>query len=242
MVLGVEHVFSHDSGAILHGLPLPDSRRSLIHVTRPDAAPHRVKAGIKHHRATYEPDQAVIVAGLPALNPIRTALDLCREHGLVPGVAAVDALLHKGVPRSALVSASADMASWRSVGEVRTAIELGDGGADNYAESAVRVLVTELGWGRPETQFGLTDGHRTVWGDLRVGRHIIEVDGRQKYDRVEDGGFAADPRTALWQEKQRQDFITGFHLGVSRVVFADLHTPEITKRRLDREIRATHTR
>ena len=74
----------------------------------------------------------------------------------------------------------------------------------------------ELGIGSPETQFGLADGRREVWCDIRVARHVFEVDGLLKY--------ADDPekaRAVLRKEKERQDFISGFKLGVSRITARD---------------------
>ncbi len=61
-----------------------------------------------------------------------------------------------------------------------------------------------------------------MWCDLRVGRHVVECDGRLKYRRPEQGGVAVDPDRALWEEKKRQDFVTGFKLGMSRLTYADV--------------------
>ena len=99
------------------------------------------------------------------------------------------------------------------------AIELTDPGAESWLESNGRVLVQSLGHGRPQTQFGLTDGHRTVWCDMRLGRHIFECDGEIKY--AEDNLTGQPPRSVLRHEKERQDFITGFKLGASRITAQD---------------------
>ena len=62
-----------------------------------------------------------------------------------------------------------------------------------------------------------------MFGDVRVGRHVFEFDGKVKFVRVADGGVAErDPVEVLWAQKERQDFITGFKLGVSRVTYRDL--------------------
>ena len=42
----------------------------------------------------------------------------------------------------------------------------------------------------------LTDGRRTVWCDLRVGRHVVDLDGHLKYRPVAVGGLAVDPDRA----------------------------------------------
>ena len=220
LVLRVPHVFSHDSAAILLGMGCPDARTALVHVTRPDVLGGRIRAGIKHHGAAYDAAEVVVVDGLRLLNPARTALDIAREHGRDSGMAACDKALRGGVTRTQLGGVLARMHHWPGVRAARAAVDLADAGAESWTESLARGLVVDLGIGRPETQFGLSDGGRTVWCDLRVGRHVFEVDGRVKYADA-DGRPGAD---TLWEEKKRQDFITGFKLGVSRLTFPDLHS------------------
>ena len=238
LVLESPHVFSHDSAALLHGMGLFGVASGLVHVTRPDVRGDRTKAAIKHHGAIFELEQVTTAGGLPCLDLARTSVDIAREHGLTAGVAACDHALRVGVPRGDLLLAYEAMWSWPYVTTVREVVELADGGSDNAAESAARVLVHELGIGRPETQFGLTDVGRTVWCDLRVGRHIFEFDGRAKYGVDPDAA-----RSAVWAEKKRQDFICGFKLGMSRITYVDLHADRATARdRLAREYADTEAR
>ncbi|WP_114424055.1 type IV toxin-antitoxin system AbiEi family antitoxin domain-containing protein [Nocardioides houyundeii] len=240
LVLEVEHVFSHDSASLVHGLGLPDARASLVHITREGVHGTRLIAGTKHHGAPFHPDQVRHVDGLEVLDPARTCLDLVREHGLRGGLPACDRALSLGVTRSQLRQAASGMKCWPGRRSVDRAILLADPGAESWQESLGRLLVTELGIGRPETQFGLRDARRTVWCDLRVGRHVIEIDGRIKYD----GTFAGqEPADVLWAEKLRQDFITGFHLGMSRLTHRDLTSGwDHAKRRVLREFEATVAR
>ena len=73
---------------------------------------------------------------------------------------------------------------------------------------------------------------------MRVGRHVFEVDGRLKYRP--DNPSGRDPEEVLWREKQRQDFISGFNLGVSRITHHDCHAGRHdAERRLLREFRQT---
>jgi len=236
LVLELDHWFSHDSAAVLHGIGLLAPAGQLVHVTRPRVIGDRTKAGIKHHGASFSGRQATVVEELPCLDLARTAVDVAREHGFTNGVAACDAVLRRGVPRTALEDAAEAMWSWRHVRTVREVVAMADSGAVNAFESAGRVLVLELGIGRPIIDAGLTDGRRTVWCDLRVGRHVFELDGRLKYRTPAKGGVAADPDAALWAEKQRQDFVTGFKLGVSRITYGDLFSGRAAaKARLLRE-------
>jgi len=220
------HVMSHHSAGLEHGLDLLLPDPQLVHVTRPGVCGSRTEHGVKHHKAPYRPEQVVVVNGRRVLDPARTAVDIAREEGLGPGLVAADAVLRAGVSRQRLVEAAGVMWSWPHVTCVREVVDLADAGAENPFESLGRLLVTELGQGRPQTQFGLTDGRRQVWCDLRIGRHMFELDGYLKYLSRADGGVAdIDPQRVLWEEKKRQDFICGFKLGMSRIVWADLWGP-----------------
>lgn len=236
MVLtSTEYAFSHDSAAIVLGMGAPAPATALIHITRHKVHGDAVRAGIKHHRAPAAKKDVIVRDELRILEPARTALDLAREHGRAAGLAGCDAALRMGVPREHLATALAGMSCWPGSTVMRWSIEHADAGSESYLESQGRDLVLELGIGRPQTQFGLTDGHREVWCDLRVGRHIFELDGLGKYP-----DDPTEARQALRKEKTRQDFIGGFKLGVSRVTAYDCGAGRATALvRLDREFRDT---
>lgn len=244
LVLTVPHWFSHDSAALLHGVRLLARATDLVHITRPDMRGRVARAGVVHHGARTALARTTVIDGLPVLDLPRTAVDVVREHGVDVGLGACDFALAHGVSRGDLVAVSESMAGWPFVRLVREVVDLADPGADNAAESAARALVLELGIGRPETQFGLTDGSRTVWCDLRVGRHIFEFDGRIKYLPTSRGGVAEiEPADVLWREKKRQDFICGFKLGMTRITYADLRSNRAAARvRLAREFADTEAR
>ena len=154
------------------------------------------------------------------LDRARTALDMVREHGRAHGLAACDAALRAGVPRSALLDVLATMDCWPHSRCMRWCIEHADHLAETYLESLVRDFVLELGIGRPELQFGLSDGVTTAFADMVVKRHFFEADGLLKYAPDNPSGLA--PATVLAEEKQRHDFLTGFKLGGSRLTYVDL--------------------
>ncbi len=244
LVVQRAHWFSHESAALVHDLPLPDARATPVHLTRPRVLGDRSKAGIVHHKAVFLPEQATVVDGLPVLDIARTACDLARGSGLTAGLAACDHALRRGVTRAELQKVRGQMRCWRGATIVQVAIDLADPGAENFAESALRELVHSLGIGWPSTQFGLRAEGRTVYCDVRVGRHVFEMDGRIKFIPVADGGVAdRAPADVLWAQKERQDFITGFKLGVSRVTYRDLFAGRTQAvARLRREYAATVAR
>lgn len=229
-----DYVFSHDSSAIALDMGAPDPRTADVHVTRMKVHGDAVRAGIKHHRAPFLEHDVMEVEGLRVLGPARTALDMAREHGRAAGLAACDAALRAGVSRLELVEAFERMGCWPQSRVMRWCIEHADHGAETYLESQAREFVLELGIGTPETQFGLHADGRTVWCDLRVDRHLFESDGHLKYL----GGNPSNllPEQVLWEEKKRQDFISGFKLGVSRITAFDMGAGrEAAIRRVGRE-------
>jgi Transcriptional regulator, AbiEi antitoxin len=232
------HVMSHDSAALELGMAVLAQDRPTTHVTRPGVVGSHLVHGVKHHLAPFNEHQAVTVAGRVVLDPARTAADIAREHGLVAGTVAFDSAFRAGADRPAMTAALAAMAYWPGVTVARAAYDASDPGSDSLGETLARGLVEELGFGRPQTQFGLTDGVRTAWCDLRLGRHVFEFDGRSKYLRTEDGGLAEIAEAdVVWHEKQRQDWVCGFKLGMSRIVWADLwgERRRAARHRLERE-------
>ena len=220
--ISMPHVMSHDSGADELGLEILDPPTGFTHVTRPGVVGSHLRHGVKHHLAPYAADDVVEVNGRRVLCPARVAVDIAREHGEPHGTVAMDSALRLGTTRSELESVIDRMTSWPNVNRTRTSLDLCDPGSESVFETLGRELVTELGFGRPQTQFGLSDGTRTAWCDLRLGRHVFEPDGRLKYRRPAEGGLAdRDPEEVLWEEKLRQDWVCGFKLGMSRLVWAD---------------------
>lgn len=237
-----DHVRSHESAGLVLGMELLLPRPSLTHVTRPTVRGSRHEFGVKHHLAPFAEDDVVEVDGLRCLRIARTAADIAREHGHPYGVVAFDSALRMGVALADLEAVLETMPCWPRIRTARAELELADAGAESVHETLARMLVIELGHGRPETQFGLTDGSREVWCDLRLDRHVFEPDGAIKYRPPSAGGVATKaPEEVLWEEKRRQDFITGFKLGASRIVWSDYWgTARVHARaRLDREYRDT---
>ena len=79
------YVLSHDSAALVLGMPVLLGEPELVHVTRWEVLGGRTTTGVKHHRAPFTPRQVVEVGGVPVLEEARTAVDIAREGGLLPG-------------------------------------------------------------------------------------------------------------------------------------------------------------
>ena len=200
-----------------------DPAHDLSHLTRTGVGGTRTERGVKHHLTRFDLPGVETVCGIPVTSMGRTAVDLAREHGLPTGVAACDHVLASGVAKAALLSELQLMWSWPHITRSRAAVELADPGAESIGESLLRLAVTELGIGKPETQFPVRLSAGVAWTDLRVGCHVFEFDGRVKYRRIDQGGVAQRPaEEVVWDERNREREILGEGLGVSRVIWNEL--------------------
>lgn len=238
------HVLSHESAARELEMPILAPDVPMVHITRRTPWTGTLMHGVKRHVAPYSDGQVVEVEGVPVLDAARTAADIAREHGYVHGLVACDSARQLGASIGALWEAVAPMVRWPEVTVVRAAIQDSDPGAETVNETLGRILVKELDLGPVQTQFELADGTRGARCDMRIGRHLVECDGFRKYLPVERGGLAVlEPEEVVWREKQREDWLRGHRLGMSRLVWADYWGPrrELAKARLRREFEATCT-
>jgi len=68
---------------------------------------------------------------------------------------------------------------------------------------------------------------RVVWGDIWVGCHLFECDGKTKFTLVADGGVAEKSATeVVWEEKKRERLLHRVGLGTSRIFFEDYWSPQ----------------
>jgi hypothetical protein len=214
-------VASHASAALLHGLDLL-TLDELVHMTRTGVLGGRTEHGVDYHPARIDPVDVVRVLGHDCTSLARTAVDVAREQGYLEGLVVADQVLRLGVPLVELERVVEGMVNWPHVTRARAVVADADGRAGSVAETVARPVITELGFGRPQLQFAITDGLRTAYADFRISWHTFEMDGKVKYDV--DGPFA-NGRTAqqiLWDEKQREDFVRGEEYGVTRFGWADL--------------------
>ncbi|QZY28866.1 type IV toxin-antitoxin system AbiEi family antitoxin domain-containing protein [Nocardioides coralli] len=243
--LRVPHVFSHDSAALMHGLPVLWPQDSAVHVTRRHLRASITSAGVHHHGARYDDGQVVEIDGLAALDIARTVVDVTREHGYRAGLVAADGAMQRGVSRAQLAAAAEAMRGWPRSLVVRAVVEDADPGAESAVETLGRELLMEMGLQPIETQFPVPIPGGVAWCDLRVGCHVVECDGRQKSRPVADGGLAhGDLEQLLWDERRRQREVCATGLGMSRLVWADFwgDARERAKERIRREEAVTRDR
>lgn len=223
LCMDVPHVMSHDSAARVLGIPLLRPRRELSHITRHGVHGSRTSYGVKHHLTRVELTGPVVRPPMVVTSPARTGLDLAREHGFQTGVGALDHVLRTGVPRRELERELEVMWSWPGVRQARPAVAFADPRAETLAESLGRCLLADAGFVGIDLQWPIYAVGGLNWVDLRVGCHLVEVDGLGKYIPTDEGGLARRSTTAVLRaERRRQAEICAQGLGMSRLGWDDL--------------------
>jgi hypothetical protein len=217
-VLSNDTVFSHESAAAVHGIPVfgawPDSVRASYE------GPHgrSARAGLRWARASWEEGDVVRSAGILVTSPRRTAIDLARTGSLAQGVAALDHVIAGGTDRAELLTWVARRRPFHGVVRMERALRLAHGLSESPLESLSLARIAELEYALPVQQHMLlVDG-----APFRLdffwphGGIAGEADGRLKY---------AD-RTDLWREKRREDRIRRVVRAFVRWSWSDAWHPE----------------
>lgn len=155
-------------------------RAELIHTNR------RPPAGLIVHSDTLLPGETIEVSGIPVTSPARTAFDLARRLCLREGVQRVDALLNATQVQLADIHAIArNHPGARGLRQLRTTLDLVDGGAESPYESLTRLILVRAGFPRPETQIRVYDECGFGWARLDMGWReylvAVEFDGAQHW-------------------------------------------------------------
>ena len=221
-------VVSHQSAAVLHGLPLWDVALDRVHVTRRPPAWNNTSGLLCGHVARLRDDEVEEIDGLSVTSAVRTALDLARSLPLEAAVVALDAALHSRVlDHDGLRARLFDIAGTPGSRSATRAITFADGRSESVGESRSRVILARWGLAPSALQFevrsatgnlvGRTD---FAWEERRV---VGEFDGRVKYGRLLTPG--QHPGDAVFAEKRREDAIRDESWGVVRWVWSDLSVP-----------------
>lgn len=215
--LRLDHVVSHESAALLRGLPLlrTPSTAHVIQATSPHArcSPDLVRHVVRlpsSHRAQH--------LGVPTTTLERTLVDCATAGSASSALVVADAALHRGADRDACAEMLRSMPGHRGVAVARAVLEAADDGAESPGETLTRLALLRDGLIAPTTQVPIATPLGTFWGDLGwpAWRVLVEYDGRQKYDIGRD---------ALLAEKRREDALREAGWVVIRVVAEDLRTP-----------------
>lgn len=215
--LDADHVFSHETAAMLHGLRLwrPPGTTHVVQTYRRSG---RAAGDLRRHLMVLLPEDREVRDGLPVTTLARTVADCARSmHPLEALVLADDALARGLDPEE---SRSVLAVARRRNGSRRAAwvLEHADGGSDSAWETWLRYVALRSGLPRPVTQAPIATARGVFhcdlgWPDWSV---YAEFDGLAKY---RDGGVRPrhDATQELLREKVRFDAIRATGINPVRV-------------------------
>lgn len=208
-------VVTDRTAAWLHGV---DVLKRGAHLKAPpidvcETVDSRVRRpGVDGRRRMLLDTDVMEVHGIPVTTPVRTACDLGRKLWRFDALGAIDGFLRLGLPQEALLEEIARFKGFRGVVQLRTLAPLGDGRADNMAESALRLHCYEAHLPRPEPQFAICDdyGREIYYLDVPFPtvRYAAEYDGEANHTEAEDVEHDAERRG--WIERERHWVIDAF--------------------------------
>lgn len=241
--LGRSVVLSHTAAAALHGLPLMSHSRApghRVHLIRDSPGPGESTARHTLHQR-YGADQCgPPIEGIAVVRPVLAAFGVAEIAGLVAGVMALDAALHRGL------TTTEEAQSWLSrlgrrpgTAVVRRMVAAADGLSESPLESQARIVVHALGY-----RLCLQVVLRTPGGEFvaRVDGLIaelgvvVEVDGKGKYVGLAGTGSVS----AVVSEKHRESAIRDLGYGVVRLDHASLEDPDQIDVRIQDAARRAH--
>ncbi len=208
-LLSAEAVVSHQSAAILLGLPYAGQPPNRVHVTRLTGSNGRSRGCLTVHKALLSPDEITDVGGVPVTTLARTAVDLARDSSYEWGVIAMDAALRLGASREELGASVLQCGRMWGVTRARAALDFADGRSESPLESVSRVHFSRMGIPMPEPQFVIRtpSGQFVARADFgwKAERLVGEADGMIKYgELLRPGQTAID---AVRSEKAREQAI-----------------------------------
>ncbi|WP_432879655.1 type IV toxin-antitoxin system AbiEi family antitoxin domain-containing protein [Kribbella sp. CA-245084] len=225
--LSPDVVVSHQSAAVLHGLPTWGLDLSKVHVTRIEGRP-RSDSLAAVHRTQIGMDEIVEVDGLRVVTPARAITETACVSSYEVGVVLGDAALHQGLATPAQLVAQADRHACRPGSPAaRAAARFADGLSESVGESRLRVLMADEQLPAPTLQVEIRDDDGRLIGRvdfLLLGKVIVEFDGAEKYGDA--------PAAVVLAEKQREDRLRARGYRVLRTSWGDLDRPRITGARL----------
>lgn len=227
--LTLPYWLSHDSAALLWGLPLLHlpTRAHVIQRSRPS----RVGTSDVVRHIHEVPDEHLTThRGHPVTTLERAVVDCAMSMSLLGGLVVADAALGLGADRETCRAILSAMPGRRGAPVARRVLDLADDGAESPGETAARLALVQAGLPVPETQVCVRTRFGDYWADLgwQLWRLLAEYDGRDKYRS------GAEPAAAVVAEKRRQAAIEEAGWQVIRLVREDLHDLGALRRRVAR--------
>jgi predicted transcriptional regulator of viral defense system len=207
-VIAPDRVISHQSAAVIHGLPTIGALSHRVDTLAPDSDRHHASTSLIEHRTRVQPDTH-IVDGVHVTSLARTLVDLASTTTLLVATVAIDAALRsQRVGREELFDELARVSPRYGYRKAAFAISFADARSANPGETLSRVRMHQLGFEAPDLQVHVStsDGEYDVDFGWESVPAFGEFDGVEKYVREEmlNGESTAQ---AVLREKRREDAI-----------------------------------
>jgi hypothetical protein len=200
-------VASHESAALVHGLPLlhepPEGTVTLTRSARTHLG--HSAAAVRNHTAELPRAHRTMRLGVPVTTMSRTVIDLARVLPFADAVVIADAAVRRRTGASSMTAVIDACAGWPGADRARRVVAFADARAESPLESRARVVFDAFGLPAPSLQAEITagvtfraDGTFRVYDyheyrvDFLWREHmtIAETDGKGKY--YEAGKTALD--------------------------------------------------
>ena len=220
-LLGPDTVFGHESGAVLHKLPLLAPRLEEVIAVRTAGSHGAIAPNLHTRRGSYEAADLTVVDGLPVTTLDRTVADLIRRLPFPEAVMVADAGVRAGLQKSALLNRTA---KGRGCRMARAAVDFADARSESAGESLSRVRILRTGVSAPRLQEKVFDlvgrflGRVDFWWD--EAGVAGEFDGIQKYVKFLEPGQR--PEDVIRAEKRREQELIAAGVRVLRWGWSDL--------------------
>jgi uncharacterized protein DUF559 len=219
---------SHQSAAVVLGLPVPD--HPFAHVTVRKHEDRRFRARIKPHVTTRE-RRVIVVRGIRTTEPVATFIDCAGSLSLVELVVLGDALAKRYRIKAAELRRACRESKDYYAGLALRAAEYVRDGVDSPMETLLRMLIVLAGLPEPEVNFRIynDDGTWRRRFDLYYPtvKLIVEYDGRQHAEDPEQWESDLRRREEIDDEGRRIVVVT------AKGIFVE---PEHTLQRVRRQL------
>jgi len=228
-------VFSHESAAVLHGIPLVGGVPERAHVVVGESAPRSTPSLRRTSRRLADADR-VSVGGVLATSPLVTALDLAASRSRLSGAMALSDVRRRFEIGLDVIEARVEASRpFRGVRRVGAALRLSSPLSHSALESLVLVRCEELGFPRPSQQWPVMTAIGCFAVDFawEEGQVVLEADGFAKYT---DPALLGDRSTEerVIREKLREDAIRAVVRSFGRTTWEDAWAGAPLARTLDR--------
>ncbi|MEV6277711.1 type IV toxin-antitoxin system AbiEi family antitoxin domain-containing protein [Nocardia sp. NPDC051832] len=208
--VGAGVAISHQSAAVLHGLPLLEPPGGQVHATVNRVTGGRLTKSLHLHSTRYDADEVVLVDGILTTTPARTVADLARTTSFCAAVVTGDAAMRTyALATDQLIDALQRWHRRRGLSQARQAILFMDPRSESPGESRSRVAMHYAFLPTPELHTEIRDEHGNFVARVNffLPQHNVigEFDGQSK-DGREDALRDLGGQFVRWTTSDLDDF------------------------------------